>query len=96
MNDVIVYTHKDCFLKFNGNNHPERKERIETVNNSLKKINNVIFKESENTILENIYLVHPEMYVKNLFNMIPNQGLKSVEKETYADTYLCPNSKNAI
>ena len=55
MNDVIVYTHKDCFLKFNGNNHPERKERIETVNNSLKKINNVIFKESENTILENIY-----------------------------------------
>lgn len=96
MNDVIVYTHKDCFLKFNGNNHPERKERIETVNNSLKKINNVIFKESENTILENIYLVHPEMYVKNLFNMIPNQGLKSVEKEPYADTYLCPNSKNAI
>ena len=96
MNDVIVYTHKDCFLKFNGNNHPERKERIETVNNSLKKINNVIFKESENTILENIYLVHPEMYVKNLFNMIPNEGLKSVEKEPYADTYLCPNSKNAI
>ncbi len=96
MNDVIVYTHKDCFLKFNGNNHPERKERIETVNNSLKKINNVIFKESENTSLENIYLVHPEMYVKNLFNMIPNEGLKSVEKEPYADTYLCPNSKNAI
>ncbi|MBG77250.1 MAG: Histone deacetylase-like amidohydrolase [Alphaproteobacteria bacterium MarineAlpha5_Bin12] len=96
MNDVIVYTHKDCFLKFNGNNHPERKERIETVNNSLKKINNVIFKESENTSLENIYLVHPEMYVKNLFNMIPNEGLKSVEKEPYADTYLCPNSRNAI
>tara|TARA_Y100001968_G_C19139496_1_gene610708 strand:- start:44 stop:772 length:729 start_codon:yes stop_codon:yes gene_type:complete len=28
--------------------------------------------------------------------MIPNEGLKSVEKEPYADTYLCPNSRNAI
>ncbi len=96
MNDVIVYTHKDCFLKFNGKNHPERKERIETINNSLSEINNVFIKESKNANLENIFLVHPEIYVKKLFNMIPKEGLMSVEKEPYADTYLCPNSKNAI
>ena len=30
------------------------------------------------------------------FSSIPNFGLKGIEKEPYADTLLCANSKNAI
>ena len=26
---MIVYTHSDCLLKFNGPGHPERKERLD-------------------------------------------------------------------
>ena len=31
-----------------------------------------------------------------MLSQIPDKGLVSVEKEPYADTFLCPNSKNAI
>ena len=33
---MIVYTHNDCKKKFNGHNHPERKERLESIINTLK------------------------------------------------------------
>ena len=28
---MIVYTHKDCLKKFNGQNHPEQKERLMSI-----------------------------------------------------------------
>ena len=98
MNELIVYTHKDCLKKFNGINHPERKERLEVLNKSIKEINNkkIIFKESTLAKSEIISLVHPKKYIDNIFNNIPNEGLVSLEKEPYADTFLCSNSKNAI
>ena len=98
MNEIIVYTHSDCLLKDNGSNHPERKERLKTVLTSIKKLNNIDIdiKEAPLINLENIYLVHPKKYIKNIFSLIPLSGLKGVEKEPYADTFLCPNSKNAI
>ena len=45
---MIVYTHKDCLLKYNGSNHPERKERIESIINSLKNFKelNIDFKKA--------------------------------------------------
>ena len=43
-----------------------------------------------------ISLVHPRKHVEKIFNNIPKNGLIGVEKEPYADTMLCPNSKNAI
>ena len=91
MNELIVYTHKDCLKKFNGINHPERKERLEILNKSIKEINNkkIIFKESKLAKPEIISLVHPKKYIDNIFNNIPNEGLVSVEKEPYADTFLC-------
>jgi acetoin utilization deacetylase AcuC-like enzyme len=40
--------------------------------------------------------VHPQSYLEEIFEMIPSQGLVGVEKEPYADTLLCPDSKEAI
>ena len=36
---MLIYTHSDCKLKDNGFNHPERKERLDTVIESVKQIN---------------------------------------------------------
>ena len=95
---MLIYTHSDCKLKDNGFNHPERKERLDTVIESVKQINEfkINFKEAPIANIESITLVHPREHIKKIFNNIPKKGLIGVEKEPYADTMLCPNSKNAI
>lgn len=95
---MIIYSHNDCLLKFNGQGHPERRERLESILNSIKNSEelNAKIKDAPLADLEIISLVHPKKYIENIFFNIPNQGLQSLEKETYADTFLCPNSKNAI
>ena len=95
---MIVYTHNDCLKKFNGQNHPERKERLISIIKTLKsspelKIN---FKEAPLAKMSEISLVHPKEHIDKIFNNIPKEGLTGVEKEPYADTMLCPDSKNAI
>ena len=95
---MIVYTHKDCLLKDNGINHPERKERLENILSSIKKIKDfeINFKVAPLAKEEVISLVHPKKYIEKIFSNIPKSGLIGVEKEPYADTMLCSNSKNAI
>ena len=95
---MIVYTHNDCLKKFNGRNHPERKERLISVIKMLKaspelQIN---FKDAPLAKMSEIILVHPKNYIDKIFSNIPNKGLIGVGKEPYADTLLCPDSKNAI
>ena len=98
MEEIIVYFHTDCLLKNNGTNHPERKERLEVVLKTIKKIKNIkiTIKNAPLVGLDTVTLVHPKNYINNIFSLIPNDGLKGVENEPYADTYLCKYSKNAI
>ena len=95
---MLVYKHNDCLLKDNGFNHPERKERIDSILESIKQINDfeINFKDAPLAKIEIISLVHPKKYIEKIFSNIPKSGLIGVEKEPYADTMLCPNSKNAI
>ena len=94
---MIIYTHNDCLKKFNGHTHPERKERLDSVLDSIKLSNlTVEFKEAPLADLEIISLVHPKKHIEQIFSNIPNEGLVGVEKEPYADTMLCPHSKSAI
>ena len=95
---MIVYSHEDCLKKFNGHGHPERKERLESIINSIKSTPelNIDFKDSPIAEMSNISLVHPQNHIEELFSNIPSEGLQGVEKEPYADTMLCPDSKNAI
>ena len=69
MNEIIVFTHYDCLLKDNGSNHPERKERLQTILRSIEEVTNIDIeiKEAPLIDLENIYLVHPEKYIKKYF-----------------------------
>ena len=94
---MIIYTHNDCLRKFNGHNHPERKERLESIISSIQSSNlKVEFKDAPLADLETISLVHPKKHIEQIFSKIPKEGITGVEKEPYADTMLCPNSKNAI
>jgi acetoin utilization deacetylase AcuC-like enzyme len=94
---MIVYTHKDCLKKFNGNGHPERKERLESIIGSIKSSNlEVEFKDAPTADLETVSLVHPKNHIEKIFSLIPNEGIVGVENEPYADTMLCPFSQNSI
>ena len=94
---MIIYTHNDCLKKFNGLNHPERKKRLVSILNSIKSSNlKVEFKEAPLADLETVSLVHPKPHIEQIFSNIPKEGIVGVEKEPYADTMLCPDSKNAI
>ena len=98
MEKIIIYTHSDCLAKDNGPNHPERKERLETVLKSAMELNSfdIDIKEAPLAANETINLVHPQSHLNAIFSMIPSIGLVGVEKEPYADTFLCQNSKEAI
>ena len=95
---MLVYTHPECLLKDNGFNHPERKERLETILETIKQIKDFKIKIIDAPLadIQTISLVHPEKHIKKIFSNIPRSGLIGVEKEPYADTMLCSNSKNAI
>ena len=95
---MIVYTHNDCLKKFNGQGHPERKERLDSIINSLRSSTELMidFREAPLADMSLITLVHPKNHIENMFRNIPKKGLVSIEKEPHADTFLCPDSKNAI
>ena len=94
---MIVYSHPDCLLKFNGQGHPERKERLDSILKSIKSSDlKVEFKEAPKVDLETVSLVHPKKHIEQIFANIPKEGIIGVEKEPYADTMLCPNSENAM
>ena len=98
MEKLTVYSHSDCLSKDNGLNHPERKERLESILSSIKEIDEPLIeiKEAPLADFDDINLVHPQYFLDDLFSMIPDLGLVGVEKEPYADTLLCVNSKDAI
>ena len=98
MEKIIVYTHLDCLAKDNGPNHPERKERLETVLESVKESDSldIEIREAPLAAHETINFVHPQSHLNAIFSMIPSTGLVGVEKEPYADTFLCEHSKDAI
>ena len=98
MNEINVYSHEDCLKKDNGIGHPERKERLETVLESIKEIKDIKInlKQAPLANLDIINYAHPKKYIEEIFSTIPKKGLIGVEKEPYADTLLCPFSKNAI
>ena len=98
MEKIRVYSHSACLSKENGEGHPERKERLESVLESIQMIDDrsIEIKEAPLAQFKEINLVHPQRYLEEIFSMIPSYGLVGVEKEPYADTLLCPESKEAI
>ena len=98
MENIRVYSHSACLSKENGEGHPERKERLQSIMDSIQSLDtiNIDFKEAPLAEYKDVNRVHPQSYLDEIFEMIPDEGLVGVEKEPYADTLLCQNSKEAI
>ena len=98
MENIRVYSHSACLSKENGAGHPERKERLQSIMDSIQSLDtiNIDFKEAPLAKYKDVNRVHPQSYLDEIFEMIPDEGLVGVEKEPYADTLLCQNSKEAI
>ena len=74
---MIFYTHEDCLKKFNGNGHPERKERLDSIINSIKSSDlKIDFKEAPLVDLETVSLVHPKKHIEQIFS---NCSARSME-----------------
>ena len=63
---MLVYKHNDCLLKDNGFNHPERKERLDSILEAIKQIKDIkiSFKEAPLADMDAISLVHPKKYIE--------------------------------
>tara|TARA_Y100000590_G_scaffold221558_1_gene250744 strand:- start:2636 stop:3577 length:942 start_codon:yes stop_codon:yes gene_type:complete len=98
MNNIIIYSHQECLKKFNGSNHPENKERLQIILDSIKDINriDIELKDAPIANINDIVLTHPKEFINEIFSKIPKKGIVSIEKEPFADTFLCPSSKNSI
>jgi len=68
MKDITVFSHLDCIAKDNGEKHPETKERLEVILDSIKGISqlNISFKDSPLADFKTINLVHPQSYIDDL------------------------------
>ena len=66
---MIIYTHSECLLKDNGFNHPERKERLDSILESIKQIKDIkiSFKEAPLADMDAISLVHPKKHIEKIF-----------------------------
>ena len=80
MNKLIIYTHSDCLLKDNGPQHPEKKERLQIILKSIQDISsiNIEIKNAPLALADNIYHVHPESYINNIFSLIPTSFCEPV------------------
>ena len=69
MNNIQIYYHTDCLIKSNGINHPERKERLDSIISSIKEINNIEIKFNDAPFvdLEFVYPIHPKDHIDNIF-----------------------------
>ena len=74
------------------------KERLETIIDSIKQIKDfkIDFKDAPLADIRHYIFGSSKKHIEKILSNIPKEGLIGVEKEPYADTMLCPNSKNAI
>jgi len=68
---IIVYSHSDCLAKDNGPNHPEKKERLQTILKSIQDISSIDIeiKDAPLAVVDDICLVHPVTHINNIFSV---------------------------
>ena len=76
MENIRVYSHSACLSKENGEGHPERKERLQSIMDSIQSLDtiNIDFKEAPLAEYKDINRVHPQSYLDDIFEMIPDEG----------------------
>ena len=86
---TAIVTHKDCILHDTGINHPESKERLIAINNTLKNFNSKKIKwfEGEKIEPKYIYEVHSKDHFSIIKKMSPNENLYNIDGDTILSKY---------
>jgi len=92
-NKLNIYTHKDCFLHVQDEDHPESPMRLEKVMDKLKSISEAVFVEASLATDEQILLFHTKDYLERLNSLLPKEQGVSISIDD--DTMICSDSLKA-
>lgn len=90
---TILFTHEACLKHDMGAGHPEQPARLTSVLEALQAeaFSALDRREAPRATVEQVAAVHPRAHVERLLEMIPAEGLVSID----ADTRVCPYSGEA-
>ncbi len=85
MSTTAFITHRDCLLHNMGEMHPESPERLGAINDRLIASGLDMYITMHDAPLatrEQITRVHPESYLDELFNSVPEHGIRHLDPDT--------------
>ncbi len=90
---TTIYTHESGLAHDTGFSHPERAERLATLQKMFSEppFSELEIKNAPKASEEQLLLAHPLHYIQHIQNSIPEKG----HAECDADTILCPKSWEA-
>lgn len=90
---LIIITHPDCLNHVTPDGHPERIDRLKSVNSVLEhpKFNTVSRMTAPLAVDESILLAHPNSYLSSIVQAAPTAGTASLDP----DTHMSPGSLDA-
>jgi acetoin utilization deacetylase AcuC-like enzyme len=91
---IAIISHPDCLLHYTGKSHPERPERVEVIQESLKKYpfkKKPVFHQAPLADREQLIETHDAAYVDWIFSISPKHGHIAID----ADTIMSPHTLNA-
>lgn len=85
MTTTAFITHRDCWLHNMGEMHPECPDRLGAINDRLIAAGldmYITFHDAPLATREQIIRVHPESYLDELFNSVPEHGIRHLDPDT--------------
>ena len=87
MTTTAFITHRDCWLHNMGEMHPECPDRLGAINDRLIAAGldmYITFHDAPLATREQIIRVHPESYLDELFNSVPEHGIRHLGELDHA------------
>ena len=91
---LVFITHPDCHLHDVGNDHPERPERLDAINDRLIASGldfSLLRHQASQVTKAQLYRVHDKTYVDKIFATTPEHGMVHLDP----DTQMMPRSLDA-
>lgn len=83
---IAIISHPDCTLHFAGENHPESAARIISIQHALEQYSFPVplaFLEAPLATKDQLSAVHEPDYVNEIFAIAPDDGMVSIDEDTW-------------
>ena len=95
MNKTALFTHADGLLHVTPYGMPEQVARLEYIQRALQDLD-LVRVDPPLADDADILRCHPQDYIDMVRAKMPTDGFAGLDRETDAETFLCPTSENAI